>query len=210
MSGLGHNRGPTMEKGRAWRRYAWTRARSELMPTLPIEVARRRVRRARELGIDYKSYAGIRAAKTGGGVEMLAIISAEEFQHFMGVADVMRAEAHEKGMVEGVPSSQGLFALRRIALEEPLDDFFFDPEYRNLIGSSRDGGRGVVVNLNVGRPIRGIELPGLPHLGSGISWSWQGRPVMATIAATIRRRRDFCDSEWRIGNTLPGINRTVH
>ncbi len=41
-------------------------------------------------------YAAIRAAKTGGGVEMLAIISSEEFQHFMGVADVMRAEAHEK------------------------------------------------------------------------------------------------------------------
>jgi nucleotide-binding universal stress UspA family protein len=41
-------------------------------------------------------YAAIRAAKTGGGVEILAIVSPEEFQHFMGVADVMRAEAHEK------------------------------------------------------------------------------------------------------------------
>jgi nucleotide-binding universal stress UspA family protein len=41
-------------------------------------------------------YAAIRAAKTGGGVEMLAVIDSEEFQHFMGVADVMRAEAHEK------------------------------------------------------------------------------------------------------------------
>ena len=27
---------------------------------------------------------------------MLAVVSPEEFQHFMGVADVMRAEAHEK------------------------------------------------------------------------------------------------------------------
>ena len=41
-------------------------------------------------------YAALRASKTGGGVEMLAVISPEEFQHFMGVADVMRAEAHEK------------------------------------------------------------------------------------------------------------------
>ncbi len=41
-------------------------------------------------------YAAIRASKTGGGVEMLAVISPEEFQHFMGVADVMRAEAREK------------------------------------------------------------------------------------------------------------------
>ena len=41
-------------------------------------------------------YAALRAAKTGGSVVMLAVISPEEFQHFMGVADVMRAEAREK------------------------------------------------------------------------------------------------------------------
>ncbi|MBA3324749.1 MAG: universal stress protein [Rhodobacteraceae bacterium] len=41
-------------------------------------------------------FAAIRASKTGGGVEMLAIISPEEFQHFLGVAEVMRAEAREK------------------------------------------------------------------------------------------------------------------
>lgn len=41
-------------------------------------------------------YAAIRAAKTGGALEILAIISSEDFQTFMGVADVMRAEAREK------------------------------------------------------------------------------------------------------------------
>lgn len=41
-------------------------------------------------------YAALRAAKTGGGVEMLAVIDSEEFQHFLGVAEVMRAEAREK------------------------------------------------------------------------------------------------------------------
>ncbi|MBP7001188.1 universal stress protein [Amaricoccus sp.] len=41
-------------------------------------------------------YAAIRASKTGGGVVMLAIVDPEEFQHFLGVADVMRAEAREK------------------------------------------------------------------------------------------------------------------
>jgi cytochrome c553 len=87
--------------------------------------------------------------------------------------------SHEKGMVEALPSSQGLFALRRIEVPEPLDDFFFDPDYRNLIGSARDG-KAVVVNLNVGRDIKRLELPGLPHLGSGIAWRWNGRPVMAT------------------------------
>ncbi|MEM7632370.1 MAG: hypothetical protein AAF227_10200 [Pseudomonadota bacterium] len=60
-----------MEKGRGWRRYAWKRARAELLPKMPIEVVRRRVRRARELGIDYKSYAGIRAAT---GRDVIALL----------------------------------------------------------------------------------------------------------------------------------------
>ncbi|BAM92780.1 NirN protein [Bradyrhizobium oligotrophicum S58] len=87
--------------------------------------------------------------------------------------------SHEKGMIEALPSSQGLFALRRIEVPEPLDDFFFDPPYRNLIGSAREG-RAIVVNLTVGRDVKQLDLPGLPHLGSGISWTWDGRRVMAT------------------------------
>ena len=41
-------------------------------------------------------YAAMRAAKTGAGVQVLAIIPPEEFQHWMGVADLMRAEARER------------------------------------------------------------------------------------------------------------------
>ncbi len=88
--------------------------------------------------------------------------------------------SHEKGMVEGLASSQGLFALRRIEVPEPMDDFFFDPPYRNLVGSARDGKAAIVVNLTVGRDIKRLELPGLPHLGSGIAWTWEGRSLMAT------------------------------
>lgn len=71
MSGIGHNRGPTMEKGGGWRRYAWKKARAELLPRMPIEVVRLRVRRARELGLDYKAYAGIRAAT---GRDVIALL----------------------------------------------------------------------------------------------------------------------------------------
>lgn len=41
-------------------------------------------------------FAAIRAKKTGGGVEILGIIAPEEFQHWVGVGDVMRAEARER------------------------------------------------------------------------------------------------------------------
>jgi DNA-binding beta-propeller fold protein YncE len=88
--------------------------------------------------------------------------------------------SREKGMVEALPSSQGLFARRRIQVAEPLDDFFFDDDYRHLIGAARDGARGVVVNLNVGREIAELPLDGMPHLGSGISWERDGHRVMAT------------------------------
>ncbi len=62
MNGMGHNNGPTMESGRAWRKHVWTKARADLLPRLPIEILRTRVARARELGLDYKTYASVRAS----------------------------------------------------------------------------------------------------------------------------------------------------
>lgn len=88
--------------------------------------------------------------------------------------------SHEAGMKEALAAEEGLFARRRIAIAEPLDDFFFTPDYTNLIGASREGDRGVVVNLIVGREIAELALPGMPHLGSGITWMSGGRRVMAT------------------------------
>ena len=86
---------------------------------------------------------------------------------------------HDYKMGEGA-SSKGPFPIRRIKLDDYLDDFFFDPEYKNLIGASRNGKNGQVVNLIVGRKIADVDLPGLPHLGSGITWVYKGHPVLAT------------------------------
>lgn len=41
-------------------------------------------------------FAALRAAKTGAEVQILSVISPEEFQGWIGVADVMRAEARER------------------------------------------------------------------------------------------------------------------
>ena len=41
-------------------------------------------------------YAALRAANTGGAVQVLAVIPADEIQHGFGVAEVMRAEARER------------------------------------------------------------------------------------------------------------------
>jgi hypothetical protein len=75
--------------------------------------------------------------------------------------------------------AQSRFAVRRIPVDEILDDFFFDPAYSNLLGASREG-KAQVVNLLAGRTIRSVELPGMPHLGSGIVFQNEGRQLMAT------------------------------
>lgn len=62
MTGIGHNSGQVDAPGKGWRKYAWAKARKDLVPTLPIEVVRLRVRRAAQLGLPYKTYAGIRAS----------------------------------------------------------------------------------------------------------------------------------------------------
>lgn len=110
--------------------------------------------------------------------------------------------SQEKDMIEAIPSSEGLFARRRIETAEPLDDFFFTDDYRNLIGASRDGARGVVVNLNVGREIAELPLPGMPHLGSGISWELDGRRVMATPHLKEGKLSIIDTDDWSILKTI--------
>lgn len=96
-----------------------------------------------------------------------------------------KAEPIAQGLVHDYRLKEGEFVPgflnpRRTPLEDVLDDFFFTPDYRQLVGAQRDGKHGQVVNLDVRRAIASVDLPGLPHLGSGISWQRDGRRVMAT------------------------------
>ncbi|MBI3524245.1 MAG: cytochrome C oxidase Cbb3, partial [Betaproteobacteria bacterium] len=85
---------------------------------------------------------------------------------------------HDYKMGEGI-ALPGYLNPRRTPLAAELDDFFFDQSYANVMGASREG-RGQVVNLDARRKIADLDLPGMPHLGSGITWEWQGHHVMAT------------------------------
>ena len=83
---------------------------------------------------------------------------------------------HDWRMGEGV-AEPGQFAIRRTLLEEPLDDFFFSEDYAHAIGTARpkagsDAVQAQVVNLDIRRRIATLDIPGLPHLGSGIGWDW--------------------------------------
>ena len=72
------------------------------------------------------------------------------------------------------------FPVRSIALPDVLDDFFFSQDYEYIMGASRGGTGGQVVDLVIGHKIADLDLPGMPHLGSGITWERDGTTVMAT------------------------------
>lgn len=74
----------------------------------------------------------------------------------------------------------GFLNPQRTQLEDYLDDFFFTQDYHEVMGASREGGKGQVINLDSRKKIADLQLPGMPHLGSGITWRWQGKTVMAT------------------------------
>ena len=86
---------------------------------------------------------------------------------------------HDYKMGEGI-AIKGQFGIRRVKLDDYLDDFFFDQNYTYLIGAARNAKNGQVINLIVGRKIADVELTGMPHLGSGITWQVDGRTVLAT------------------------------
>lgn len=92
---------------------------------------------------------------------------------------IFEGYVHDYHMAEAL-AKPGFLNPRRTPLTDVLDDFFFTQDYRELIGASREAGHGQVINLDVRRKIADIPLPGMPHLGSGITWEWQGRPVMAS------------------------------
>lgn len=116
-------------------------------------------------------YAAIRAAKTGGAVEMLAVISSEDFQHFMGVADVMRAEAQEKIEAhfqifkDRMEKREGLTPTLAIRegdkIEAVLAHIRSDPQISVLVlGSGTEkGGPGELVTALTGRRIAEMRVP---------------------------------------------------
>ncbi|HQU69176.1 MAG TPA: hypothetical protein PLI43_13435 [Albidovulum sp.] len=110
-AGLGHNGGPSLEGGTAWRAHCWRAAREALLPKLPIEVVRLRVKRAKEIGLDYRTYAGFRAST---GHDLVAFLFSTNALRLVKDQDRMRAE--EAAKLAGL---SGIGQL--VAVQPPLD-----------------------------------------------------------------------------------------
>ncbi|WP_323042452.1 hypothetical protein [Gemmobacter sp.] len=120
MAGIGHNGGPEMA-GVAWRTHCWTAARARLLPVLPIEVVRLRVKRAAELGLDYKTYAGVRAAT---GHDIIAFLFSSNALRIDAAARIPAPEAARLGAVLAgrIALAQGLAPDRLAAANVTLLD----------------------------------------------------------------------------------------
>ena len=93
---------------------------------------------------------------------------------------------HDYKMGEGI-AKPGFLGVRRTPLEQPLDDFFFDQSYSHVLGATRggegskaEGASAQVVNLDARRKIAELPIAGMPHLGSGITFAWNGTTVLAS------------------------------
>jgi nucleotide-binding universal stress UspA family protein len=104
-------------------------------------------------------FAAMRAANTGGGVAILSIIAPEEFNHWIGVGEVMREEARERihahfeVFAKWMRDRQGIdpeLILREgDAVPEILDQILQDPEIGVLVlgaGSDTKKGPGPLVS----------------------------------------------------------------
>lgn len=97
-------------------------------------------------------FAAMRAAKTGGGVEILSIIPPDEFNHWIGVGDVMRAEsrerieAHFEVFAKWMRDRQGVNPELVIREGEPVDEILAqvnaDPEVGVLVLGAGSGKKG--------------------------------------------------------------------
>ncbi|SFR08307.1 universal stress protein [Poseidonocella sedimentorum] len=102
-------------------------------------------------------FAAMRAARTGGGVEVLSIIPPEEFNHWIGVGDIMREEARERIEVhfevfaKWMRDRQGIEPRLVIREGEPVHEIFAqvneDPQIGVLVlgAGTGKGGPGPLV-----------------------------------------------------------------
>src|SRR5690554_1635060 len=105
-------------------------------------------------------FAALRAKHTGGGVQILSIIPPDEFQHWIGVADLMRSEARERieahfeVFAKWMRDRQGIDPELVIREDKPVDEILAqirdDPQIGILVlgaGTDRAGPGPLVTQL---------------------------------------------------------------
>lgn len=115
-------------------------------------------------------FAAMRAARTGGGVEILAVIPPEEFNHWIGVGEIMREEARERihahfeVFAKWMRDRQGVDPELVIREGEPVPEILRQIEEDGEIGvlvlgaSAEKGGPGPIVSA-LSRSFGSLPVP---------------------------------------------------
>ncbi len=143
IPGPGHNNGPTMEPGATWRRTAWAKARADLLPVLPIEVVRLQVRRARDLGLSYKTYASVRAST---GHDLIGFLFSS---NALGMVRVARLDPARANKLAGVGAARVTLVHRPlcpadVARIDVIDSAHVAPDFTQSWAAMRDTLRDVI------------------------------------------------------------------
>jgi hypothetical protein len=167
---FGHNQGPPLDPGQRWRLHCWRTARKALLPTLPIEVIRRRVARARELGLAYPAYASI---LLGSGRDVTAFLFTAEAigLRVRRMAEVSRAAAEKLPRLRGCdrlllaetgadPAAVG--RALALALELPFRAVAAAPAADSGLAEGRAALRGLIDPLRL-PPDAVVVVGALPH-----------------------------------------------
>lgn len=109
---------------------------------------------------------------------------------------------HDYRQDSGEETTTERFPVRKIKLKGFLDDFFLTHNHEKIVGSARGGGA-QVVDLDLGRAVAAVDLPGLPHLSSAITWQRNGKTVLAT--PNIRKPEvAIVDTDtWKVIKSIP-------
>ena len=133
--GIGHNSGRCDEPGQSWRRHVWTRARAELLPKLPIEVVRLRVKRAAELGLPYKTYAGLRAST---GHDLIGFLFSSNALGVVRPGQPLPGKLAELVRADRVALTHGQPLLAALKGEAALDATYLAPTLQHTWAHTRD------------------------------------------------------------------------
>lgn len=179
MTAIGHNGGPSLESS-AWRRHCWSKARADLLPQLPLNVIKRRVARAKELGLDYRTYATVRAST---GRDIIGFLFSDNALRLLRQGQMPPERAAKLAGLKDVTRLAALHPpLRDLPEGLPLDRVFAAPLLADSVAEER---------ARLRAALRADKLPGDGVLVVSATALERGWSVNAGLAGAIDEARFF-------------------
>ena len=169
MAEIGHNNGPAMDAGVSYRKHVWTKARKDLLPVLPLPIVRRRVQRAAEIGLDYTTYATVRATT---GRDVVALLFSSNALRLFKTQQKLDAQRRAKlAWVQNCDRHAIVIApLRPDDIDEPvLDRVFAAPHVHGSMGEAAQ----IIARAKADHHASGVLMIGDTSLER--DWSLAGR-----------------------------------